>query len=243
MPRLYSRRGAAEVPAGTMTRASCAIAFANAKGGCGKTTLVANLAVRCADESSRVVLLDYDPQRSLERWAELRSRGDDIIENPRMGENGHGARDDVRALKGHGAEWIFLDLPPSTMHLIEAGIDVSDFVIIPVKASPIDLEAVDPVIELCEEFRKPFAFLLTMYDPKWKLSESAKRYLERKAAGHTLPEVFGYRQAYVGSMIGGQTGPEYNQDVKQAKAAREEVDALWRTLKKRALSAVRGPAK
>jgi chromosome partitioning protein len=226
-----------------MKRTPCAIAFANSKGGCAKTTLIANLAVRCADDSSRVVLLDYDPQQSLERWAELRAQST-FLENPSMGSNGHGAREDVRTLKSQGAEWIFLDLPPgSPMHRIEAGIDVSDFVIIPVKASPIDLEAVDPVIELCEEFGKPFAFVLTMYDSSWKLSETAKSYLDRKAAGHRLPEVFGYRQAYVGSMTGGQTGPEYNQDAKQAKAARVEVDALWKAVKKRALGAVRVQAK
>ena len=79
---------------------------------------------------------------------------------------------------------------------------------------------------------------MSAYDPRWKLSESAQPFLEQKAPGHTLEEVFSYRQAYVGSMIGGATGPEYSKDRRQAAEAEEEVDALWRRIRKHALAAV-----
>jgi chromosome partitioning protein len=219
-----------------MKRPSCAIAFANPRA-CGRTTLIANLAIRCGEESSRVILLDYDPQQTLGRWAERRGRGD--VKNPRVRDNWHRAGEHVRTLKSHGAEWIFLDLPHGTFHL-KAGIDASDFVIIPVSAIFYLDGEVDPVIQICKQFGKPFAFLMTMYDPKRKRSEMAITDLERKAPGHTLPEVFSYQQAYRYSMIGGQTGPEY-ENVEQAKAARAEVDALWKAVKKRALGSARVP--
>jgi chromosome partitioning protein len=44
-----------------------AATFANAKGGCAKTTLIANLGVRVASDGANVALLDYDPQQSLAR--------------------------------------------------------------------------------------------------------------------------------------------------------------------------------
>jgi cellulose biosynthesis protein BcsQ len=125
------------------------------------------------------------------------------------------------------------------MHLIEDSVRVSDLVIIPVKASPLDLEALDPVIEVCKDLREPYSFVLTMYDPSWKLSQTAFPFLEKKAPGHTLKEVLSYRNAYVGSMIGGETGPEYRGDRKQAEAAAEEVDALWKAIRKRALVEMR----
>jgi chromosome partitioning protein len=218
-----------------MKTAPCTIGFANSKGGCSKTTLIANLAVRASLETPKVALLDYDPQQSLARWYELRGN----VVTPRVWNGDHGAREDVPLRKREGAEWIMLDLPPATMHLIEAGIDASDFVVIPVRASPIDLEAVDPIVELCRDYRRDFAFVLTQFDSQWKLSESAAPFLEKKAPGHVLQEVFGYRNAYVGSMIGGQTGPEFNQDRRQAKAAEVEVDALWKEIKKRALGSKR----
>lgn len=64
------------------------------------------------------------------------------------------------------------------------------------------------------------------------MAETAFAYLEKAAPGRTVREVFGYRPAYVGSMINGCTGPEYNQDAKQAKAAAAEVAALWTAIRK-----------
>jgi chromosome partitioning protein len=216
---------------------SCAIAFANGKGGVGKTSLIANLAVRAARDA-HVALLDYDPQQSLARWCELRANAYGNQLNPRLWKNGDGAPVDVPALKKLGTHWIFQDVPPATWHLIEDSVRVSDLVVVPVRASPVDLEAVDPAIEICRDLGKSFLFVMSAYDPRWKLSESAHPYLEQKAPGHTLEEVFSYRQAYVGSMIGGATGPEYTKDRRQAAEADEEIDALWRRIRKRALAAL-----
>jgi chromosome partitioning protein len=214
---------------------SCAVSFANGKGGVGKTSLIANLAVRAARDA-HVALLDYDPQQSLARWCELRANAYGNQLNPRLWKNGEGAPVDVAALKQLGTDWILQDVPPATWHLIEDSVRASDLVVIPVKASPIDLEAVDPIIEVCTDLQKPFLFVLTQYDPRWSLSESAFPYLEAKAPGHTIQEVFSYRQAYVGSMIGGATGPEYTKDRRQAADAEAEIDALWLRIRKLAMA-------
>jgi chromosome partitioning protein len=219
---------------------SCAIAFANGKGGVGKTSLIANLSVRAARDA-HVALLDYDGQQSLARWWELRGIAYGSVLNPRLWKNGEGATVDVQALKKLGTDWIFQDVPPAIWSLIEDSVRVSDLVVVPVKASPVDLEAVDPIIEVCSDLQKPFLFVLTQFDARWKLSESAFPYLEAKAPGHTVQEVFGYKQAYVGSMIGGATGPEYTKDRRQAADAGAEVDALWLRIRKRALAAIEQP--
>ncbi|ASP37799.1 partition-related protein [Bacterioplanes sanyensis] len=48
------------------------IMVANAKGGCGKTTLATNLASYCA-EQHQTALIDYDPQGSAMDWLKVRS--------------------------------------------------------------------------------------------------------------------------------------------------------------------------
>ena len=48
------------------------IAFVTQKGGAGKTTLAASLAVAAASTGERVVALDFDPQGSLARWGQRR---------------------------------------------------------------------------------------------------------------------------------------------------------------------------
>lgn len=204
------------------------IAVAATKGGTGKSSLIANLSVRASQDAS-VAVLDYDPQLSLVRWHELRGTPD----NPSVIEGtSRGARVDVGRLAG-AVEWVFLDLPPATQHLIREGIRAADLVVVPVKTSPLDLEAIDPILELCDHHKKPFVFVLSMYDAKWKLAGTAFTYLEKVEPGSVLKDVFGYRQAYVGAMIGGETGPEYNEDAKQAKACKVEIDALWAAIRGR----------
>jgi chromosome partitioning protein len=129
-------------------------------------------------------------------------------------------------------------VPPATWHLIEESIRASDFIVVPVRASPVDLEAVDPIVEACNDLAKPFVFVLSGYDHRWKLSESAHPYLEMRFPEHTLSETFGYRQCYVGSMIGGASGPEYTKDRRQAAEAEAEIDALWLAIRRQALAAV-----
>ena len=48
------------------------IAFLSQKGGVGKTTLAASLAVAAAGTGERVIALDLDPQASLVSWSERR---------------------------------------------------------------------------------------------------------------------------------------------------------------------------
>ena len=200
-----------------------AIAVANGKGGCGKSTLVANLSVHAARESSRVALLDYDPNQALSRWWDRR---EDML-NPRLWRGAENARQDVPEIKRSGAEFVFLDLPPATQHLIDDGIAVADLVLIPCRPSPMDLDAIDTVIETAQAFKKPFRFVLMAYDSTWNLSESAEPFLEERAPGHLLPTRTRYSPAYVASMTDGLTGPEYRGNKKQAADARKEIDAIW----------------
>ena len=50
------------------------ILIANAKGGCGKTTLATNTAAYFASKGGKVVLIDHDPQGSSAQWLDARSK-------------------------------------------------------------------------------------------------------------------------------------------------------------------------
>jgi len=205
------------------------VALAGTKGGVGKTTIAVALAVRAAEESKRVALLDLDPQESLSAWWDRRGKE----KNPRLFEI-DAATEAIELLISEGWEWMFIDTPPSKLELIEPGVAVADLVLIPARPSALDFEQVDIVVELCEAHGKPFAFVLNHAPPSWKLTKSTADYLKR--GGRTVLEPrLTFRQAYMAAMTVGKSGPEVERD----GAAQREVDALWKAVKQLAIMAVK----
>ena len=123
------------------------IAVCNTKGGVGKTTIAASLAVRAAKESPRVALLDLDPQGSLTQW--WNRRGQSL--NPEVMRGVETASDGVDAVQQLGYDWLIIDTPPAFLQLIIDTIDVADLVVIPIKASSIDVAASEDAVALSRE--------------------------------------------------------------------------------------------
>jgi chromosome partitioning protein len=119
------------------------ILIANAKGGCGKTTIATNLASHYATMGKVVRLFDHDSQGSSLQWANRRSDHLTSI---------HGV-DASRRSDHHLTRSWQLRVPPETDVVVidtPAGVDVTelaslfsenDFLIIPVLPSPIDIQA------------------------------------------------------------------------------------------------------
>ncbi|MGH8161566.1 MAG: AAA family ATPase [Gammaproteobacteria bacterium] len=111
------------------------ILVANAKGGCGKTTLATNLAAHFANEGRQVVLADFDPQRGSMDWLAARPATRATIIGLDAVEEG------LRHLP-RGADVLIMDAP-SRVH----GAELSEFlrraetVLIPILPSPVDINA------------------------------------------------------------------------------------------------------
>jgi chromosome partitioning protein len=203
------------------------VALAATKGGVGKTTLASALAVRASQESGRVALIDGDAQASLAAWYELRGEPD----NPKLFDMDISA-EGIGLLMAQGWEWAFIDTPPAIIDLIEVAILNATFVLIPTRASPVDIEAVGEVVDLCKTHRKPFAFVLNAVSPQWaNLADGSEAYL--RGHGPVLKERVGLRKGYVTAMTSGKSGAEVD------KTAREEIDALWSAVRRAIAKSVR----
>ena len=110
------------------------LCIASSKGGSGKSTVAAGLAVQaCAD--GRTVIVDADPQGTLVRWHELR------------GKRSQPAVVDLRGdlsvaldkLADQDFDFCIIDTPPALMSRIEAAIANADFVLIPSQSSAFDV--------------------------------------------------------------------------------------------------------
>ena len=138
------------------------VAIAGTKGGCGKTTTTLLLAVHAASVRLRVALFDMNAdQPSISNWFLSRSAQGDLF-MPELIEV-EDLSQDVKVL-AHAArhDLLLIDTPPvvDDTAILEGVISVADAVVVPCRPSALDIGTMDAMVEVCQEHRKPFAFLM-----------------------------------------------------------------------------------
>ena len=115
---------------------STIITVATMKGGSGKSTLASCLAVHWQLAGRRPTLIDADPQRSIARLAarERALGGVPVVEDATE----HASEVARRLVVGGGP--IIIDTPGFRSETTTKCLTASDFVLVPVKASPVDVD-------------------------------------------------------------------------------------------------------
>ena len=200
------------------------IVLASQKGGVGKTTLAAHLAVAAeAAGDGPVVLIDTDPQGSLSAWWNVRQSEAPVLAETTIA----GLPEKLTALAGGGFTFAIVDTPPAITDAIGAVVQSASLVLIPTRPSPHDLRAVGSTVELVQAAGKPFAFAVTQAKPNTRLTVQAIAALS--AHGAVAPAIVHDRVDYAGSMIDGRTVIETEM---KGRSAIEMAD-LWTFVKSR----------
>lgn len=149
------------------------IAFANQKGGSGKTTLSANLAVLWANSKYKVAVIDADAQKSLSYWLDARKKyyGQEPIGINDYSFDARNLSEDLKKIK-RKYDFIIIDSPPSiTFETIQI-VKCSDAVYVPVQPSPLDLMATIPFLNISKQERKKTTVILNRVMPRAKLTDA-----------------------------------------------------------------------
>ena len=117
---------------------------------------------------------------------------------------------------------VFVDTPPAASPFTGELIALADLVVLPVQATPDDLGAIGPTLDLVESASKPFAFVLSRVKYKSRLAAEARRVLGEhgRVAQVELSDLVDYPLAATRGLAVGELAPE-------GKAA-TEVRELWR---------------
>jgi chromosome partitioning protein len=153
--------------------AGIVITIAQQKGGAGKTTLAAHLAIAWAGQGRRVALVDIDPQGSLAAWHALRA---ERLGNGRTGLDfaaitGWRTAAEVERRAGNH-DIVVVDSPPHAETEAKLAIRAADLVILPVQASPMDVWATRPTLDLAAQEKVPALLVLNRVPPRANLTET-----------------------------------------------------------------------
>jgi chromosome partitioning protein len=179
------------------------ITLAQRKGGAGKTTLAAHLAVGWSAAGRRVALLDVDPQRSLAQWAEIRRNagrgGASVLTAIAVAGWKLGLELD-RLRRDH--DLIVIDSPPHAEMDSRAAIRAADLVVIPVQPSPMDLWATQATVEICRAEGRKALLVLNRVAPRARLTQEIAASLG-KGAIRIAATTLGNRTGFAASLAEG----------------------------------------
>ena len=176
------------------------VAFANQKGGTGKTTLAANLAVLWSNSQYKVAVIDADSQKSLANWVEARKKyyGENDIGIDVYPYHTHSLGEDIKKIK-RKYNFIIIDSPPSITYDTIQIVKNSDRVFVPVQPSPVDLMATIPFLNLVKQERKKAIVILNRVMPRARLTDAMVmrlRYAGAKIARSRISSKVIYAETY-----------------------------------------------
>lgn len=191
------------------------------KGGCGKTTLAAHLAVEAEKQGGgAVAVIDADPQASLARWWNSRKAATPAFIQTTLAD----MPTQLAALRAAGVRLVLIDTPGADVSHSRGILRLSDLVVIPSRPSPLDLGTLGSTVGAVEDEGRPLMFVLNAVTARTRISAQAIMALSQHGP---VGAILHQRTDYAAAMMDGRVAGELDPAGKSA----EEVAQLWKTLR------------
>jgi chromosome partitioning protein len=208
------------------------VVIASRKGGCGKTSLSAHLAVEAHRRGDGpVAAIDADPMAGLTGWFDARKAEEPLCVEP-AALRSRGLQATLASLRDAGVQLVIIDTAPSASNDVGEVVAAADLVLIPVIPSPNDFRAIGETLDLIDEAGKSALFVVNNAAANAKLTNQALTLLSQHgtvAAVDDQPVIIRTRTDFRSSMTDGRTVGELRATSKSA----EEVANLWTAVKAR----------
>jgi chromosome partitioning protein len=200
------------------------ISFVTQKGGSGKSTLSASIAVAAFQQGRRVFMLELDRQGTLSDWIESRQAEG----GPDFERIDASALDKALAtLESSGYELAIVDTPGIDSPAANAAMKAASLALVPCRPTAPDLRGCIPTVQSLMRLAKPFAFVLSQCPVR------SPRVAETRAGLGALgliaePPIMS-RADHQDAIAAGQGVTEFNPD----GTAAAEIRQLWSWIEKK----------
>lgn len=204
------------------------LALVTQKGGSGKTTIAASLAVAAAEAGETVIALDLDPQGSLMAWGNDRDADTPTVDQldpdrlarlPAL----------IESLAGAGMTLVILDCPGIASTASNLAMKAADLCLLPARPTLMDIRASKTTVQTLMGLSRPFAFVLNQCPPNRNSGRATDAAEGLHMMGSLAAPMLGIRADYQDAMAAGQGVTEY---APESKAA-DEIRQLWTWTAKR----------
>lgn len=211
------------------------ISVINEKGGSGKTTIATNLAFKFAKEKIDLILIDADPQRSIETLIDFRINNGLELPFNSMSKIGDSLAKEAKSLECK-YDSIIIDTGGRDSKEMRQALIISDVVIIPTLASGYDQAVLNKMLELVDECslinnKLKALILINRASPNPFLEKKIndlKEYLNEKQISNNIKianTIIYEREIYKNVVFDGKGVVEI-----QDNKAKNEIDALYTEL-------------
>jgi chromosome partitioning protein len=202
------------------------IAFLSQKGGVGKTTLAASLAVAAAGTGERVIALDLDPQASLVSWSERRKAAkapNNLVIEPLESERLPQLHAVLEGLTEAGFTIAVFDTTANgaAARLVALAADIC---LLPTRSTRLDVEVTATTFRAAGLAKRKAAFLLNHCPPTRPSSRTSEAAKTLMRLGVVAEPILSARMDFQDAIAAGLGVTEY---AREGRAA-QEIEALWR---------------
>ena len=206
------------------------IAFLTQKGGTGKTTLAASLAVAAAAAGEKVIALDLDSQGSLARWAERRKTANAahaVVVEPLEPERLSRLPAILEGLTGVGFTLAVFDTAGADSAAVRFVTESADLCLLPARPTCLDVDATAATFRAVFLAKRKAAFVLNQCPPTYRSSRASEAASDLSRLGVLAEPMLSARIDFQDAIAAGLGVTEY---ARGGKAA-QEIEALWRWIR------------
>ena len=193
------------------------ISLLSQKGGSGKTTIAVHLAVTAMLENHRVLLIDTDPQKSVEAWfdARVNKQPEIVIAH---------ASDVTTVLEAAKKEvdYVIIDTMPHTSSASSLIGNLSDLILIPCQPTPFDISAIKNTVSIVKAREKKALIVINRAPHRAPEVEEARELLKNHNVD-IFPGLISDRRSYFRAVTQGLAVNEFE----PRGRATQEIKNLW----------------